>query len=811
MKKRIVCLLIAMILLIPATVFYANAAAVKIGAITIDNLSEPVAGSTPDYSADVAYGAVDLYQSAHSTENGVIWRKIVNGSEYPMNKTDVFEYGKAYSVRIYVKRQTDEDFFADSIIGKIGDGLGNYVTADVRKLSSDPSVAVVMFIFECNKTAISSVAVNGVTEPAPDSRMNFEVTLGQNSNCDLSQDGRLVFWVDEKTGTSYSDNKINDFAEGKVYTIQIYLEPKSGYAFPDNLEKVIATVNGQRAELKYDEKNSLYFIQKRFDTCGSVESIEVNYAAPVVGQLPSFDKVENYRYESKNAGVSSQSVNGISWYDETAGKYLKGTGEMFLSHHTYSVTFEIQSKMYTVQTAQGNVDKYYEFINSSATINGEPVDDKNISLVTGDRAWKYATVKYTFAPLDECSPAAVSKKEATCTENGNIAHYVCTCGKLYKDEAGTQEITDKNSVVIAATGHKYDNACDTTCNNCSATRTITHDYAAATCTAPAICKVCKTTSGKALGHKYDNACDTTCNNCSATRTITHDYAPATCTAPAICKVCKTTSGKALGHKYDNACDATCNNCSETRTIAHDYAAATCTAPKTCNVCGATSGKALGHNKDKGTVTKKATYTATGTKTYKCTVCKAVVKTEKISRLTLSKVTKLKATPSATSIKFSWAKVKGAQKYEVYYSTNGKKWTKVTSTKNSAIVKLKSGTTYKVKVRAVAGSNNGAYSTVLTTSTKPATVTLSMVTAGTKQATVAWKTVTGASGYQVQYSTSSKFKSAKTATVKKGSSKKTTIKKLTKGKKYYFKVRAYKTVNGKKVYGAWSSVKSVKVK
>ena len=64
-----------------------------------------------------------------------------------------------------------------------------------------------------------------------------------------------------------------------------------------------------------------------------------------------------------------------------------------------------------------------------------------------------------------------------------------------------------------------------------------------------------------------------------------------------------------------------------------------------------------------------------------------------------------------------------------------------------------------------------------------------------------------------YSTSSKFssKTTKTATVKKGSSKKTTIKKLAKGKTYYVKVRAYKTVDGKKVYGAWSSVKSVKVK
>ncbi|MBR6567367.1 MAG: fibronectin type III domain-containing protein [Clostridia bacterium] len=83
----------------------------------------------------------------------------------------------------------------------------------------------------------------------------------------------------------------------------------------------------------------------------------------------------------------------------------------------------------------------------------------------------------------------------------------------------------------------------------------------------------------------------------------------------------------------------------------------------------------------------------------------------------------------------------------------------------------------------------------------------------KQLTATWKTVSGATGYEVVYSTSKKFtkKTTKTATIKKAKTKKTTIKKLKKGKKYYFKVRAYKTVDGKKIYGALSSVKNVKIK
>ena len=79
--------------------------------------------------------------------------------------------------------------------------------------------------------------------------------------------------------------------------------------------------------------------------------------------------------------------------------------------------------------------------------------------------------------------------------------------------------------------------------------------------------------------------------------------------------------------------------------------------------------------------------------------------------------------------------------------------------------------------------------------------------------VSWKTVKGADGYEISYSTSKKFtkKTTKTATIKKQKTKKTTLKKLQSGKKYYVRIRAYKKVSGKNVYGAYSSVKSVKVK
>lgn len=49
----------------------------------------------------------------------------------------------------------------------------------------------------------------------------------------------------------------------------------------------------------------------------------------------------------------------------------------------------------------------------------------------------------------------VPAKTPTCTEDGNIAYYTCTCGRLFSTEAGTSEITDYSFVVIPAVGHHY--------------------------------------------------------------------------------------------------------------------------------------------------------------------------------------------------------------------------------------------------------------------------------------------------------------------------------------------------------------------
>lgn len=81
----------------------------------------------------------------------------------------------------------------------------------------------------------------------------------------------------------------------------------------------------------------------------------------------------------------------------------------------------------------------------------------------------------------------------------------------------------------------------------------------------------------------------------------------------------------------------------------------------------------------------------------------------------------------------------------------------------------------------------------------------------KYAKLTWKKVSGAEGYVIEYSRKSNFSGKKSLIIKQGTTLSKTVKKLKSGKKYYFRVRAYKTIGGKKVYTSYSNKKSVKVR
>lgn len=161
----------------------------------------------------------------------------------------------------------------------------------------------------------------------------------------------------------------------------------------------------------------------------------------------------------------------------------------------------------------------------------------------------------------------------------------------------------------------------------------------------------------------------------------------------------------------------------------------------------------------------------------------------------------------------------ANKYEVYmYNSKTKKYVKLGESLGNAgeVYGLISGTTYKLKVRAVRTVNGktyyGPYSDELKTTTATDKTKITKTKGAKKKLTVNWKKISKATGYQIQVATDKKFtKNKKSVTISKNKTISTTIKKLKGKKKYYIRVRTYRKAAGKKVYSSWSSVKNVKTK
>ena len=113
---------------------------------------------------------------------------------------------------------------------------------------------------------------------------------------------------------------------------------------------------------------------------------------------------------------------------------------------------------------------------------------------------------------------------------------------------------------------------------------------------------------------------------------------------------------------------------------------------------------------------------------------------------------------------------------------------------------------------VKGVNKYKKTATATFKIKPKKVTGLKLKAGSKKLTATWKKVSGASGYQLQYATSTKkLSTAAKITVKGSKTLKYAIKKLKAKKTYYVRIRSYKTVNGKKYYSSWSGPVKKKTK
>lgn len=176
--------------------------------------------------------------------------------------------------------------------------------------------------------------------------------------------------------------------------------------------------------------------------------------------------------------------------------------------------------------------------------------------------------------------------------------------------------------------------------------------------------------------------------------------------------------------------------------------------------------------------------------------------------------------STNSLKLGWNRQSNVTGYRVYtYSFAKKQWRLVKTLKGSknniyTIQNILSGHGNWIRVRAYVKTSSGkyyygAYSKILKAQTFPGKVVLkSFNSTPTLYATVKWGKKYG-NGYQVKLSRYSNFSNALTYNIKSSSTLLKRMGKLRNNSTYYVKVRAYRTYNGKTVYGSWSKYKKVK--
>lgn len=174
------------------------------------------------------------------------------------------------------------------------------------------------------------------------------------------------------------------------------------------------------------------------------------------------------------------------------------------------------------------------------------------------------------------------------------------------------------------------------------------------------------------------------------------------------------------------------------------------------------------------------------------------------------------------VTLTWNKQTAANGYEVFkYDASSKKYVlykNITNpnTNTCKVTGLASNKKYDFKVRAYQIDDSektyAPFGAVVSQYTSIANPKLnSAKSTSKKKIKASWSKVGGASGYQVMWSTYKNFsKNYKTKSVKAKSLSKTVTAAQSK-KTYYVRVRAYKTISGKKVYSPWSSTKKVKTK
>ena len=625
----------------------------------------------------------------------------------------------------------------------------------------------------------------------------------------------------------YVFNKCTDLTNITVDPNNKYYSSENGVLFTkDKSDLLIYPAGNSRKE--YSIPNGVRSIhQNAFCDCSNLTSITMSNSVASIGKYAFFS------CSNLLSVIMSDSITSIGEYAFSQCESLTSitipNGVTSISDCTFYLCTSL--KNITIPDSVTNIGRYTFYLCSSlkkimipksvASIDDyafqgcRTYSDFDVYYTGSENDWdnikrgysifdEQSNVKlhYNFDPNHKHSYTSTITEQPTCTEEG-IKTFKCDCGDTYTETIpakGHTIVTDKAVAATCTTNGKTEGSHCSVCGEVIKAQTVI----------------------KATGHKYDNGKITKQPTCTETGVKTF-----TCSK---CGDTKTETIKATGHKSGNwivdkpaaigvkgskhkECTV-CGKVLETAEIPalskQNIQSATITLSKSTYVYDGKVKKpsvtvklgsktlkngtdytvSYSNNVKVGTATVKITgkgdYTGSVTKNFS-------IKNDFLQATVTGISTKTYSGKSQTqkiTVKFGGKTLKNGTDYTVSYSNNKK-----IGTASMKIV------------------GKGDYAGTIERSFKinPVKLSISKLTAKSKGFKASWAKNDQATGYEMQYSTDSKFKTAKKVAITKKTTTAKTITKLKASKKYYVRMRIYTTVNGTKYYGAWSAVKTVTTK
>ncbi len=548
-----------------------------------------------------------------------------------------------------------------------------------------------------------------------------------------------------------------------------------------------------------------------FDFCPQLQSINIPSTVTHIGNQV-FANDENLRSITVAEGNKNYYSDGKVLYNDDRTVLIKypaaNTDESYTVAYTVtkidSYSFAMVKNLKTLNLPASlteiSADAFSDYT-AETEINFGGTQEEWQALISGinNDKIKNATVNYQTYP--ECKTHTLDEgvvtKNPSCSEEGETTYTCIVCGAKETekiDKTAHTPVTDEAVPPTCTEAGKTEGSHCSVCNEVitaqESVEPLNHDLGEWIVTTPAVEAKCTEKGKTAIETRYCSRCDySETRGGEDVEALNHDLGDWTVTTPAVEAKCTEKGKTAVETRYCSRCDY-----SETRggedvePLNHDLGEWIVTTPaveakctekgktavetRYCSRCdysetrGGEDTEALGHDFGEWKETKAPTCTENGIETRYCSRCDAT-ETRETAPTGKHTVVTDKAVPATFKKK---GLTKGA-----HCSVCGE-----VIVAQKAVAKLG----------------------------KPRIIKL---VKGKKKVTVKWKKVKNIDGYFIQYGTDKTLKKRKTVKIKNPKKVKKLIKKLKSGKKYYFRVKAYKIINGKRKNSKWCKIKSVKVK